>query len=36
MKINLETIKKLEDDLETSHKSIDVITNIYTNNLEKI
>ena len=32
----MERIKKLEVDLETSYKSIDVITNIYTNNLEKI
>ena len=29
-------IKELEKDLEGSHKSIDVITTIYTDNLEKI
>ena len=36
---NLETMKKikgLEEDLESSYKSIDVFTNIYTDNLEKI
>ena len=32
----MEIIKKLEEDLESSHKSIDVITNIYTDNLEKM
>ena len=36
---NLETMKKmkgLEEDLKSSYKSIDVFTNIYTDNLAKI
>ena len=36
---DLETMKKmkgLEEDLESTHKSFDVVTGIYTNNLEKI
>ena len=32
----MKKIKGLEEDLESSYKSIDVITNIYTGNLEKI
>ena len=31
----MEIIKKLEEDLKSSHKSIDVITSIYTDNLKK-
>ena len=29
-------IKKLEEDLKSSHKSFDVVTTIYTDNLEKM
>ena len=38
-KDNLETMKKmkeLKEDLESTHKSFDVVTNIYTDNLEKL
>ena len=32
----MERIKKLGEDFENSHKSIDFITNIYADNLEKM
>ena len=32
----MEIIKKLEEDFKSSHKSIDVITTIYRDNLEKM
>ena len=32
----MEILKKLEEDLKSSHESFDVITAIYTDNLEKM